>query len=208
MIGIQHQFIFVHIPKTAGNALQSILSAYSEDIIIAGGNKDGIHRFGLYSTYGTAKHSTLADYFSALGPESFWSKRRFTCIRNPWDRAISFYFSPHHGHHAWDRDKFIHMLDKIQPMTAFLRLPITATGKISEQNLDFIIRYEQLHEDFSRLCDILGIKKKILPVINRGNRRPYPDYYDSELIQIVGTRFREDIELFGYEFNYCQRYQA
>jgi hypothetical protein len=208
MIGIQHQFIFVHIPKTAGNALQSILSAYSEDTIIAGGNKDGIHRFGLYSTYGTAKHSTLADYFYALGPESFWSKRRFTCIRNPWDRAISFYFSPHRGYNVWDRNEFIRMLDEMHPMTAFLRLPTNVTETRPDQNLDFILRYEQLYEDFSRLCDILGLTRKSLPVLNKGSQQSYHDYYDSKLIQIVRTRFREDIELFDYEFNYCQRYQA
>jgi hypothetical protein len=198
MIGIKHQFIFVHIPKTAGNALQSILSAYSEDTIVVNANKDGAHRFGLYSAYGTAKHSTLSDYFAALGPELFWSKRRFTCIRNPWERAISFYFSPHQGYHIWNRDKFIRMLDKIQPMTAFLRL---SNATRPDQNLDFIIRYEQLHQDFSMLCDILGFTRKSLPVLNKGNRQSYLNYYDPELIQMVEDRFQEDIELFGYEFN-------
>lgn len=203
MIGVQHQFIFVHIPKTAGNALQSILGTYSEDTFVAGGNKDGIHRFGLSSAYGTVKHSTLADYFIALGPELFWSKRKFTCIRNPWDRAISFYFSPHRGYDSWNRDKFIRRLSEIRPMTDSLRLPANKTKP--DRNFDFILRYEQLPEDFSRLCDILGLTKKSLPLLNQGNRRPYPDYYDSELIQIVGERFREDIELFGYEFNSCRR---
>lgn len=198
MISVQHQFIFVHIPKTAGNALQSILSAYSEDVFVTGGAKDGIHRFGLHSAYGTVKHSTLADYLVALGSELFWPKRRFTCIRNPWDRAISFYFSPHRGCTTWDRNKFIHALSEICPMTDFLRLPVNAR---QDKNIDFILRYERLQEDFAKLCDILGFERRDLPLLNQGSRRPYPDYYDSELIQIVANRFRKDIGLFGYEFN-------
>lgn len=201
MIGVQYPFIFVHIPKTAGNALQNVLSLYSEDTLIANGHKDGIHRFGLSSTYGTTKHSTLADYFAALGSETFWSKRRFTCVRNPWDRAISFYFSPHRGYRAWDRNQFIRMLNEMRPMSDFLRLPAHETKARIDRHFNFIIRYEQLPDDFYRLCDIMGIAKKSLPMLNKGNRRPYSHYYDLELSQIVGERFREDIELFGYEFN-------
>lgn len=208
MIGIYHQFIFVHIPKTAGNALQSVLSAYSEDAIVVGDNKDGVHRFGLYSAYGTVKHSTLADYLAALGPESFWSKRKFACVRNPWERAISFYFSPHRGCDTWDRNEFIRLLDEIHPMTTYLRLPIDTAGTRPDHNLDFIIRYEQLNKDFSRLCDILDIAGGSLPVLNQGSRQPYFDYYDPELIQIVADRFREDIEVFGYEFEPCNRKPA
>ncbi|WP_232420216.1 sulfotransferase family 2 domain-containing protein [Nitrosococcus watsonii] len=203
---MRHQFIFVHIPKTAGNAMQNALSSYSEDTIVASGNKDGVHRFGLYSLYGTTKHSTLTDYFFALGAEAFWSKRKFTCIRNPWDRAISFYFSPHHKNYSWNRDKFIRMLDKIHPMTTFLRLPDHVANTEPDQNVDLIIRYEDLHKGFSKLCDILGISRRSLLVLNKGNRKSYFEYYDSELIQIVAERFREDIEVFGYEFDSSKRY--
>lgn len=206
MIGIRYQFIFVHIPKTAGNAMQNILSTYSEDTIVVSGNKDGVHRFGLYSLYGTTKHSTLTDYFFALGAESFWPKRKFTCVRNPWDRAISFYFSPHNKNHSWNRNKFIRMLDKIHPMTTFLRLPDHVTNTKPNKNIDLIIRYEDLHKGFSKLCDILGISRRSLPVLNKGNRKSYFEYYDSELIQIVAERFREDIENFGYEFDSPKRY--
>lgn len=206
MIGIRHQFIFVHIPKTAGNAMQNILSAYSEDTIVSSGNKDGVHQFGLYSPHGTAKHSTLTDYFFALGAELFWPKLKFTCIRNPWDRAISFYFSPHNKNHSWNRNEFIRMLDKIHPMTTFLHLPTHVENIKPDQNINFIIRYEDLHKGFSKLCDILGIAKKDLPVLNKGSRQSYLEYYDSELIQIVAERFREDIEIFDYEFNPPKRY--
>jgi len=35
MISIKHNFIFIHVPKTAGNSFQNILKNYSEDKIVS-----------------------------------------------------------------------------------------------------------------------------------------------------------------------------
>ena len=48
MISLQKRFLFVHIPKTAGNSIQSVLRDYSEDQLVAlRKEQDGIERFGL-----------------------------------------------------------------------------------------------------------------------------------------------------------------
>ncbi len=200
MISEKYQFVLVHIPKTAGNALQSILLNYSEDSRVIRGGKDGFHRFGLVSPFGTRKHSTLSDYLAVLGPSAFWSKTRFACIRNPWDWAISFYFSPHKGRTNWNRDEFIRVLDDIRPMAGYLRLPDDPPGVVPATNVDFLIRFERLQQDFDKVCDVLGIGRHVIPVRNRADRLSYPKYYDDELIRIVGRRFAEDISLFGYSF--------
>jgi len=69
MISFQKRFLFVHIPKTAGNSIQSVLRDYSEDELVAlRGEQDGIERFGLRNpNYKIKKHSTLAEYRAALG---------------------------------------------------------------------------------------------------------------------------------------------
>src|SRR6059058_1959617 len=96
MISFQKRFLFVHIPKTAGNSIQSILRNYSEDQIVAlRSEQDGIERFGLRNpNYKIRKHSTLAEYRMALGDEQFRSLYKFACVRNPWDRMVSYYFRP------------------------------------------------------------------------------------------------------------------
>src|SRR5207237_9701060 len=93
MISFQKQFLFVHIPKTAGNSIQSALRDYSEDELVAlRGEQDGVERFGLRNPkYKIKKHSTLAEYREALGNEQFGSLCKFTCVRNPLDRVGSYY---------------------------------------------------------------------------------------------------------------------
>jgi len=73
MISLQKRFLFVHIPKTAGNSIQSALRDYSEDQLVAlRKEQDGIERFGLRNPrYKIKKHSTLREYRDALGDEQF-----------------------------------------------------------------------------------------------------------------------------------------
>ncbi|PYL73843.1 MAG: hypothetical protein DMF26_13110, partial [Verrucomicrobia bacterium] len=87
MISFQKRFLFVHIPKTAGNSIQSALRDYSEDELVAlRDEQDGIERFGLRNpNYKIKKHSTLGEYRDALGNEQFRNLYKFTCVRNPWD---------------------------------------------------------------------------------------------------------------------------
>ena len=65
--------MFVHIPKTAGNSIQSVLRDYSEDELVAlRKEQDGVERFGLRNpNYKIKKHSTLSEYYDVLGNEQF-----------------------------------------------------------------------------------------------------------------------------------------
>src|SRR5262249_18458447 len=112
MISLQKGFLFVHIPKTAGNSIQTILAPYSEDeLVTLRGHQDGIERFGLRNpNYKIKKHSTLAEYRAALGQERFQSLYKFTCVRNPWDRMISYYFTAGQQRLKWDRKLFKRMI--------------------------------------------------------------------------------------------------
>jgi len=201
MISFRKQFLFVHIPKTAGNSIQTILRDYSEDEIVAlRGEQDGIERFGLRNpNYKIRKHSTLAEYRAALGEEQFRNLYKFTCVRNPWDRMVSYYFTPSRDAKDWARKEFRKMILKALSVADYLRLDEGEEDPF--RNVDYIMRFETLGDDFRRVCAALDIPAKQLPKYNRSRREHYSSYYDDKLRALVSERFALEIERFGYTFD-------
>jgi Sulfotransferase family len=200
MISLQKHFLFVHIPKTAGNSIQSALRDYSEDQLVAlRKEQDGIERFGLRNPkYDIKKHSTLGEYRDALGNEQFRSLYKFTCVRNPWDRMVSYYFTPTQSPEIWDGKKFRRIISKAVSVADYLRLNQGEEDPFS--NVDYIMRFENLADDFRAVCGTLGISPGALPRYNRSSREHYSKYYDDELRDLVRARFAAEIERFGYTF--------
>jgi hypothetical protein len=200
MISFQKRFLFVHIPKTAGNSIQSILRDYSEDELVPlRDEQDGIERFGLRNPkYKIKKHSKLAEYKAALGEVEFGGLYKFTCVRNPWDRMVSLYFTPTQDIGAWDRKKFRKLISKALAVADYLWLD--KGEKDPFDNVDYVLRFENLADDFRTVCGTLGISPTTLPQYNRSSRDHYSKYYDDELRELVHARFAAEIERFGYSF--------
>jgi hypothetical protein len=200
MISFQKRFLFVHIPKTAGNSIQSVLRDYSEDELVAlRSEQDGIERFGLRNpNYKVKKHSTLAEYLVALGETQFGDLYRFTCVRNPWDRMVSYYFTPTQNTVPWAPKKFRNVIVKALPVADYLRLSERDNDPF--ENVNYIMRFENLVDDFRTVCRALDISPTTLPQHNRSNREHYSRYYNDELRELVRARFTAEIERFGYTF--------
>src|SRR6266436_1339559 len=200
MISFQKRFLFVHIPKTAGNSIQSVLRDYSEDQLVAlRMEQDGIERFGLRNPkYKIKKHSTLREYREALSDEQFRNLYKFTCVRNPWDRMVSYYFTPTQNLETWSRKKFRGIISKAVSVPNYLRLDDDEQDPFA--NIDYIMRFENLTDDFRMVCDRLHISPPPLPKLNRSTRAHYSKYYDGELRELVRARFAAEIERFGYTF--------
>ncbi|PYK09806.1 MAG: hypothetical protein DME65_11325, partial [Verrucomicrobia bacterium] len=196
----QKRFLFVHIPKTAGNSIQSILCDYSEDELVAlRREQDGVERFGLRNPkYKIKKHSTLQEYRLVLGKEKFGELYKFACVRNPWDRMVSYYFTPTQNVVALDRNKFRKVIVAALPVADYLRLDERDNDPF--ENVNYIMRFENLAADFRNVCTELDISPKTLPQYNRSNRAHYSNYYDEDLRELVRARFVAEIERFGYTF--------
>jgi hypothetical protein len=201
MISLQKRFLFVHIPKTAGNSIQSILRHYSEDEITRSrSTQDGVERFGVRNAnYKIKKHSTLADYRSALGEEQFGRLYKFACVRNPWDRMISYYFTPGQQRAGWDRQAFKKFVSRTPSVADYLRLEEEEADPFG--NVNRVMRFEKLTEDFRTVCSDLDILPALLPQYNRSSRDHFSKYYDEELREFVRRRFALEIERFGYAFD-------
>lgn len=205
MISLKNNFLFIHIPKTAGNSIQNVLITHSEDrIVCLSPHQDGIERFGIKSDrFNTHKHSSLQEYSKQIEEETFGKLFKFTCVRNPWDRMISLFFSPHRGPRSWDRKQFIKLVKRAHSVKFYISLSKGIfTRSTTFDNIDYFIRFENLNEDFKNACAQIGIPWKELPIRNKSAKKPYMDYYDQELKEIVAKEFADEIHYFGYKFNH------
>ncbi len=67
---------------------------------------------------------------------------------------------------------------------------------------DFVIRYENLDQDYKTLCEKIGVPYEPLPSLKTKTRkkRNYQEMYDDELRDWVAKKFQREIEYFGYTF--------
>lgn len=63
----------------------------------------------------------------------------------------------------------------------------------------FIGRFETIARDWGELCGQLAANVKLMRY-NRSHGAPYPTYYSTRLVNLVGDRYHEDVVRFGYDF--------
>jgi hypothetical protein len=207
VISTGKSFIFIHIPKSAGNSIQEVLLAYSDDSKTITSHQDGVERFGIAGKVTKQKHATLVEYERILGPEKITGFLKFCVVRNPWERAISNYLSPHRWMEkradkycyvtpTWDEERFLRLLGEMKPAVEYVK---NSKGNVQ---MDRVIRFENLENDYREVCRELGIASG--DTLRHRNRTPPNSYrrtfYDSpRLIQAVADTMAEDIERWHYK---------
>src|SRR5262249_50264993 len=185
-----------------GNSIQSVLARYSEDKLTCGDFQDGVDRFGVQGSYTGNKHFGLQDYADMVPPEIFSGLFKFTVVRNPGARAISWFFMPLKWIMAgrqprWSADEFRR---EIGPMPSMA--PMIEVNGVPGQ-LDMVLRFETLEADFAALTTRLGIEiGTSLPHRNKGySLVNWQHYYESspDLVDLVAECFAKDIQMFGYD---------
>lgn len=179
-------FFFIHINKTGGSSIKMALKIPSE-------------------------HKTALEKIEEAGRKTWEKRYTFTVVRNPWDKVVSHYhYRVQTGQTGLSE----------QPVS-FKEWVALTYGKqdpryynkpkmfmpqldwISDQQgnvlVDDICRFENLQEDFQRVCQRIG-KEASLPHLKASQRGHYREYYDAETVQIVADWFEKDIQYFEYQF--------
>lgn len=203
------------MPKTGGNSVQNALKWCSEDVVLTKRtNEQGQPvQFNVVNPrYKLSKHSRLHHYKQKLPEDVFQKFYKFGCIRNPWDRMISWYFSPNRGVTEWSRKDFVRLVKSVprannyfldlRPLERVLyKLNLSFhSSRPLDSDVDFLMRFENLNEDFREICRVLDIPFKNLPKVNQSKRKHFSAYYDDELIELVGEKFSDEIKYGEYEF--------
>ncbi|HEY7544034.1 MAG TPA: sulfotransferase family protein [Blastocatellia bacterium] len=211
-----YRAVYVEIPKVACTSIKTALAEIlGVSLKSTGGNPHEVE-------WPMAERSS--DPSGPLFPGLF----SFAFVRNPWDRLVSCYRDKIRGEvegytYFTIRPGVANCLarfDAFVPGMPFADF-VAAVASISDEDadehfrsqytfvtnedgeigVDFIGRFEQLAEDFRFVQERIGLPCNDLPWLQkaRGAAR-YADFYDNETRQIVSERFRQDIEMFGYEF--------
>lgn len=156
------------------------------------------------------KRSNVVETLKRRSFKYFYNKypnyKIFTFIRNPFDRVVSFYHFSKPNNNNYNFNEFIQKkyIDdpKIRKDKDIQLRPFIHKEKIRREDIDklfFIGRFENLTEDFNTLCSMIGIEVGLLH-INKTNRKNYREYFDDRSRKIIEKWYKEDLEVFGYEF--------
>jgi hypothetical protein len=220
IVSFEHRFAFVKVQKTAGTSIEVVLSQVAgPDAIVTPINppepghearnwqhlpgaapaKKGLLRRRAEPP-ATGKDAPFFNHMPAslvrerIGAEAWESMFRFCFERNPWDKAISFYF--------WRTRR----LD-VRP--SFEEWATTPGSLVSERSLymidgalavDFVGRYETLDTDLQTALDRVGVRAPgPLPRAKSehrptGARTPISEAADA----VIRREFAWEIEHFGY----------
>jgi hypothetical protein len=201
MLSQRHGFIFVHVPKTAGNAVQTYLLPHSDDRKVTHRHQDGVERFDVQGSVTPTKHAALQLYAERLG-DRLGDYKLILPIRDPLDRALSLYFSPHRAAGrpadfvpAFNATEFSALLDQMPRIVDYIRV----NGQLRRP--DFLLRFESLAADLAAVAAHFGLLPPVLPILNRsldqsGQRATLRQ--NPQVVETVRQRFAEDYAYFEY----------
>ena len=181
--------VFIHIPKTGG-------------ISIRGAKwDDKLKGAGIFSSNydGPIYHM----------PQKWLKYFKFAFVRNPYSRVVSAW-QMFGGETKFSFDNFLKIV--VDDSIDYKNGPGT-DEKIRHHTIpqlhpynclkyaDFIGKFENLQEDFNKICDRLNIVQQKLPHLNESQYdNDYSLYYSEKIKKIVSQYFKEDIEYFEYTF--------
>ncbi|MBK1646071.1 sulfotransferase [Thiocapsa imhoffii] len=217
LLSPKYRFLFVHIAKTGGTSVRAALEGlrwrdpwYWPMFLCSRFSHLSGHRIATK----LPRHAKAIAAKEMLPKPIFDGLFKFAFVRNPWDLQVS---SFHHirrerpqflgGHEAFSsflrwkldprRPYQYHLDTSIELQSDYL---IDLHGNLI---IDFIGRYERLHEDFDTACQRIGITTPPLPHARKATDRQqdYRHYYTDETAELVATHFASDIDLLGYRFD-------
>lgn len=204
MINHKYKCIFVHIQRTGGTSIERAIQGDDQ-----------------YYKLKETKH-ILASTTKEIHADYWDDYFKFSFVRNPWDRAYSFakmkWFKTSITNNNINLDNYVKFInEKKYELPAFsenlVRFHQINHSKyinnavylnILNEELDFIGKFENLQEDFQKVCNNIGLKTdlKMDPGVKKIDPRfdHYSNYYNDKSIKQIQKLHKKDIERFNYSY--------
>lgn len=210
-MGKPSKYIFQHIHKCGGTSISKTFRNHPNFIF-------SIPREGTFD-HGTATSQIEKDVWE--------SAKKFTIVRNPYDRAVSAYkmfckptsLVPNKWRRVFpDFLAFARFLNNANlashsappdvPTKEYINsidnvihhCSTFSNPKYRIDEMDEILRIESLEEDFERAFENTSLMDYELQHANKTFAKPYREFYCEESRELIAQAYKEDIERFSYEF--------
>lgn len=224
LVSHRKRFIFLKTSKTAGTSIEGFLERYClpegqysakharpETVTEAGiigarpGKQAGNPKFW--------SHMPARELAAAVGERVWKDYYKISAIRDPYDKVVSaFFFRARRAGEDLQSEPPEVVQSRFREFVRVSNLPIdrnkyTISGKLC---VDFVIRYEHLHDDLKELSRRLDLAydADLLPRYKSGQRpagHAIDDLFDDEAAQIVEQTYRFEFSTFGYPL-LCERF--
>ncbi len=203
------RFIFVHVYKVAGISIRRALQPYnnltSSDFPWYMNLKFSFGKRYEFLPNWSINHIKAREIKKYLPVEVFNNYFKFCFVRNPWDWQVSLYhFTLQYENHPQHK-----RISKMKTFDEYIEWRIHNDFKLQKDFIyaknndilvDYVGRFENLQEDFNEICLRLEIPTVDLPKANISKHKYYKEYYNDYSRDLVAKAFKEDIELFHYDF--------
>lgn len=213
MICRELNLLFVHVPKTAGQAMEE----YFLNLLGMDWKKEKakmLCRKNRWPWKGPTRlaHLTAQEYlkYGYLNEEDFEGLFKCVFVRNPWARLVSEFEYAGHAEKGDFKSWLLERFPTIKEERGFFRsgdyrhvMPQTdyILDVKGEVMVDFVGKFENIAEDFSEVCRRMEIKSEPLPKKNVGKKkRHYSEYYEEKTRKFVSEKYALEIEMFDYSY--------
>ncbi len=192
MISYDKKFIFVHINKTAGTSMEKALADYGVKKL----EEKSDLKFEL--NYNQSQHFNCDEYKKYLGSE-YDDYFKFTVVRNPFDRVVSYYYGgaiqKGLNFKDWVVDRYLNANYK-----DYIRMYSDYTHWFDKDEMNCVLKFENLDQDFIKLKETLDLNCELGKANVNKSRTHYRDYYDYKTKDIIENHFEKELNTFQYKF--------
>ena len=227
IINNTYKFIYLHVPKTAGTSITTLLSPLTTLFDLEIGATDFGEKIqdAYHERFQIAKHSTLNDVRNVMGDAVLRSYFKFSFVRNPYDRIFSAY-SFLRSWESPDRDfnsliksfesfsQFVNsncFTNTIAPDNMFFPQTHWLCSDMNGVSMDFIGKVEDVTNHLSQISDKIKVKalinEKQIQILNGSIFENQKIAINSKDIEKIINVYESDFIYFKYDLDpNCSKY--
>ena len=202
--------VFIWIPKSAGTSVYAALETLGCPKLNTEGRIRRVFPQKGLVTFSHLHYPELIE--KGLVSQSYDRKaKKFTIVRDPYDRAISLYFYTRDRFRAfdnWHKTPTFHEYLELIDRGFYDKVGLYNAKGMSQANpqvawtdgieLDFVGRMEALGEAMAGIEALLGRPLPELEWLNRGERASPDGLLDAAAIRLIDRIYEADFDRFGY----------